>query len=135
MAHERRHYVRVAFEAPARLAVSGHGTFDVQVLDVSLRGALLELPAGQALPRGAPCALSIPLMAGEEQIAMSGELVHVEGHCAGLQGHTMDLDSATHLRRVIELQLGDPALLERDLQTLVSAHRGRGVPAQPATGH
>ncbi|MDA8453276.1 PilZ domain-containing protein [Acidovorax sp. GBBC 3334] len=135
MSHERRHYVRVAFDAPARLAVSGHGTFEVRVLDVSLQGALLELPPDLALPQGTPCALSIPLMTGPEQIAMSGELAHLDGACAGLQGHTIDLDSVTHLRRVIELQLGDPALLERDLQTLVSAHRGRSVPVQPAMGH
>lgn len=135
MAHERRNYVRVAFEAPARLTVSGHGTFEVQVLDVSLRGALVELPAGQSLPQGVACALSIPLMEGQEQIAMSGALAHMDGSCAGLQGDTIDLDSVTHLRRLIELQLGDPALLERDLQALVSGHRGRGVPAQPAMGH
>ncbi|WCM91443.1 PilZ domain-containing protein [Acidovorax sp. NCPPB 2350] len=135
MPHERRHYVRVAFDAPARLIVSGHGSFDVRVLDVSLKGALLQLPPALSLPQGAPCTLSIPLMAEEEQIAMSGELAHVNGPHAGLQGHTIDLDSVTHLRRIIELHLGDPALLERDLQALVSASRGWTFPAAPTIGH
>jgi hypothetical protein len=36
---------------------------------------------------------------------------------------SIDLDTVTHLRRLIELQLGDPALLERDLAELThSAH-------------
>ena len=39
----------------------------------------------------------------------------------GLLFHTIDLDSVTHLRRLIELQLGDPALLQRDLAALCSS--------------
>jgi len=34
---------------------------------------------------------------------------------------TIDVDSMTHLRRLIELNLGDPTLLERELKALVSA--------------
>ena len=33
---------------------------------------------------------------------------------------TIDLDSVTHLRRLIELQLGAPSLLERDLAELTA---------------
>ncbi|WOI47341.1 PilZ domain-containing protein [Acidovorax sp. BLS4] len=124
MPHERRHYVRVAFDAPA-LLTTGLGTFDVQVLDLSLQGALLALgaePAAANLPAGAPCQLVIALSADNDHIAMTGDIVHIEGPHAGLQCRTMDLDSVTHLRRVIELQLGDPALLERDLAELIAAH-------------
>ncbi|MDA8446914.1 PilZ domain-containing protein [Paracidovorax valerianellae] len=124
MSHERRHYVRVAFDAPA-LLTTGLGTFSVQVLDLSLQGALLllgpEVPVAD-LPRGAPCQLVVPLSADNDHIAMSGDIVHIEGRQAGLQCRTMDLDSVTHLRRVIELQLGDPALLERDLAELIASH-------------
>ncbi|WCM90254.1 PilZ domain-containing protein [Acidovorax sp. NCPPB 3576] len=124
MPHERRHYVRVAFDAPA-LLTTGLGTFDVKVLDLSLQGALLTLgaePSAAALPKGAPCQLVIPLSADNDHIAITGDIVHIEGQQAGLQCRTMDLDSVTHLRRVIELQLGDPALLERDLAELIAAH-------------
>jgi len=34
----------------------------------------------------------------------------------------VDIDSITHLRRLIELQLGDPALLDRDLAQLSGLH-------------
>lgn len=34
---------------------------------------------------------------------------------------SIDLDSVTHLRRLIELQLGAPSLLERDLAELTAS--------------
>ena len=52
---------------------------------------------------------------------MRMEIVHTEGPSMGLRCDSIDLDSVTHLRRLIELQLGDPALLERDLAELSAA--------------
>jgi len=54
---------------------------------------------------------------------MSTEVAHAEGHHTGLRCRAIDLDSVTHLRRLIELQLGDPALLERDLAELMAQNR------------
>lgn len=120
MPHERRNFTRVLFDAPA-LLTTGTGTFEVHVLDLSLKGALVEVPAGLALPSGAPCQLMVPLAATEKHIAMSAEVAHVGGLHLGLLCCSMDLDSVTHLRRLIELQLDDPALLERDLSALIAA--------------
>ena len=120
MPYERRHFTRVLFDAPA-LLTTGSGTFGVHVLDLSLKGALVQGPAGVTLPSGAPCQLMVPLAAAGKHIAMSAEVAHVDGLHLGLLCCSMDLDSMTHLRRLIELQLGDPALLERDLCALTSA--------------
>ena len=120
MPHERRNFTRVLFDAPA-LLTTGNGTLEVHVLDLSLKGALIEVPAGLALPCGAPCQLMVPLAATEKHIAMSAEVAHVGGLHLGLLCRSLDLDSVTHLRRLIELQLGDPALLERDLSALIAA--------------
>jgi hypothetical protein len=38
----------------------------------------------------------------------------------GFQVQYIDLDSATHLRRLVELNLGDPALLEREFENLLA---------------
>lgn len=119
MPHERRHFTRVLFNAPA-LLTTGSGTFEVRVMDLSLKGALVQRPAGLVLPSGAPCQLVVPLAAAAKHIAMSAEVAHVDGVHLGLLCCSMDLDSMTHLRRLIELQLGDPALLERDLCALTA---------------
>ena len=50
MPHERRHYVRVQFDAPALLTIAT-AAFSVQVLDLSLKGALVTLP-DNAIDRG-----------------------------------------------------------------------------------
>ena len=120
MPHERRHFVRVGFDAPALLATAT-AAFSVHVLDLSLKGALIMMPAQAALGRGTLCQLTIPLADTGNHIAMSTEVAHVQGLRTGLLCKGIDLDSVTHLRRLIELQLGDPALLERDLGELTMA--------------
>ena len=67
------------------------------------------------------CQITIPLAETGNHIAMSTEVAHVHGLHTGLLCRGIDLDSVTHLRRLIELQLGDPALLERDLGELTLA--------------
>ena len=120
MPHERRHYVRVQFDAPALLTIAT-AAFSVQVLDLSLKGALVTLPDNAMVPAGMPCQLTVPLTSTSDHIAMSAEVAHVEGHFAGLLCRSIDLDSVTHLRRLIELQLGAPSLLERDLAELTAS--------------
>lgn len=119
MPYERRHFVRVNFDAPA-LLTTGQGAYSVQVLDLSLKGALVLLPAEAPLMQGKPCQLTVPL-ADSNHIAMTMNVAHIEGLHAGLRCTSIDLDSVTHLRRLIELQLGDPTLLERDLGELLQA--------------
>ena len=110
MPYERRHYVRVQFDAPAVLTLAT-AAFNVQVLDLSLKGALITLPENAQVPAGMPCQLDVPLAETEDCISMT----------AGLLCRSIDLDSVTHLRRLIELQLGDPSLLERDLAELIQS--------------
>ncbi len=94
----------------------------MQVLDLSLKGALLRLPqqAGE-LDAGSPCLLKVQLSDLNTTIAMAGELAHVEGDNAGVICRSIDLESITHLRRLIEMNLGDSTLLDRDLKALISA--------------
>jgi hypothetical protein len=51
---------------------------------------------------------------------MQTRVAHVEGPQAGLLCISIDIDSVTHLRRLLELNLGDPALLERELSALIA---------------
>ncbi len=119
MPHERRHYIRVTFDAPAELT-TGEGAYSVHILDLSLKGALVILSPGVFLTPGTICQLTVPLTGTRDHIAMSTTVAHVEGRCAGLLCRSIDLDSVTHLRRLIELQLGAAHLLDRDLAELVA---------------
>jgi hypothetical protein len=51
---------------------------------------------------------------------METRVTHIEGRYAGLDCHNIDLDSVTHLRRLVEFNLGSEELLERELSALLS---------------
>jgi hypothetical protein len=84
---------------------------------------LLQLPADAAPQVGMPCLVKLPLgNPGDDlAIAMAGELAHVKGDHAGVLCRSIDLESITHLRRLIEVNLGDPAATERELKALIAA--------------
>lgn len=84
---------------------------------------LLQLPDGPPPQAGMPCLVKLPLgdESTEVHIAMAGELAHVEAGHAGVLCRSIDLESITHLRRLIEVNLGDPAASERELKALIAA--------------
>lgn len=116
MPQERRQFQRLHFDTHAQLICAGQA-HAVRLVDISLQGALVETTAPLNWPKEAPCQLIITLGEGCH-IAMSTEVAHVQAALLGLRCRRIDLDSITHLRRLLELQLGDPALLERDLGQL-----------------
>ena len=123
---ERRQFARVAFAAGAEL-ITTQALLHCQVVDISLKGVLLQLPDGEAPQAGMPCLVKLTLGADAGEtgadivIAMAGELAHVEGHHAGVLCRSIDLESITHLRRLIEVNLADPAASERELKALIAA--------------
>ncbi len=115
---ERRQFSRIAFHRPADLDVRiARGT--CEVLDVSFKGALVEVPFGFAAHVGQRCTLVIRLDAGDATIALEGEIVHREGTQVGIRCVEIDLDSMSHLRRLVELNVGDEQVLHRELSALV----------------
>ena len=121
MTDERRHYSRIAFHSPATLVFTDR-TIEVVVLDLPLKGALIRLPADTSITIDTVCMLHVQLNEAElnDQISMEARITHCEGRYAGLHCLTIDIDSVTHLRRLVELNLGDPNLLERELSALMA---------------
>jgi hypothetical protein len=117
---ERRRFSRISFHRPGELDVRVDRA-SCEVLDVSLKGALVETPLGFRAAVGRPCSLTIRLDAGDTTIEMQGEIVHHRGLQVGVRCTEIDLDSIAHLRRIVELNLGDEELLHRELSALVSA--------------
>ena len=120
MTEERRHFSRIAFAGPAQLMTVDQ-RLPVQVLDLSLKGALLLLPEASEVEPGALCLLDLPLAPHDGHITMAAQLAHVGDGRAGLLCLGIDIESITHLRRVIELNLGDASLAERDLKALAAS--------------
>lgn len=116
---EKRHFHRIAHDAPATLFHKDEG-FPCKIVDLSLKGCLVELDTDRLMDPGDIYELRIDLN-GTVRILMGVSLAHRSGNKIGLVCRQIDLDSISALKRLVELNLGDEELLERDLQALASS--------------
>ena len=117
MESNRRKFSRISFRAEASLFLPD-GEYVVDVLDLSLKGALIHPNANVFIKVGTNCTLKIQLDQTGSSIRMEATVVHHMANYYGLSCRDIDLDSVTHLRRLVELNLGDEALAEREFSHL-----------------
>jgi hypothetical protein len=120
--NERRHFTRIRFDGDAWLTATADGRrWQTEVIDISLRGAMIRRPADGPQDFDEPYRLQLQL--GEEvSLEFETRITHHDHpDYLGLHFDHMDLDSASHLHRLVELNLGDPALLERELAELLES--------------
>ncbi len=114
---EQRRFKRIPFDAKAEMLCAGHH-WHSKLIDLSLRGALIERPPTWEGKLGDSCLLKISLGDDEAQIKMQTSIVHMEDNRIGLKCIDIHIDSVTYLRRFVELNLGNPELLHRELGAL-----------------
>ncbi len=115
---ERRKFSRVLFDAHVELAQGNHH-WRANLLDISLKGLLLQQNQLNGLdPQQA--ILAKVILTDSTCIAMSATVAHQHGQQLGLACQSIDIDSISHLRRLIEFNLGDPQAAERELTDLIS---------------
>jgi len=117
---QRRLFTRIPFKASVVL-----NTFPDQhacsLVDISLKGALVEQPQPWNAAMGDPCSVSVELAEDGTSIHMKGEVAHVEQGRLGMRCTEIDLESMTNLRRLVELNLGDEEALNREIHAMVRA--------------
>lgn len=118
---DRRHFLRFALEAEVQID-NAQGTYPAQLLDISLNGALVTLPPGCPRLEGGPARLAIHLPESDVVITMEGRVAHHDTNVLGYHCEHIDLASISHLKRLIELNLGDEGQLERELSELIAVH-------------
>lgn len=112
----RRRFTRIFFDAETVLS-QGEQEWSVQLIDISLQGILIRQLPGQNIDPDQPAEACIHL-GGDIQIRMELRLANRDDDLLGFHCENIDLDSLTHLRRLVELNLGDTRLLERELSAL-----------------
>ncbi len=116
--NERRNYSRVTFDAPASLTLPSGEVIVTKVHDLSLKGVMLDIDTGNKLANGS---YQLSLALSEDIcIKMDISLSHQEVDHAGFICDYIDVDSMTHLRRLVELNMGDVSLLDREFHQLGS---------------
>lgn len=114
--NDNRHFHRIHFAGKATLSSEGK-TWSCEIIDLSLKGCLLQLefPWKEDLEK----LYTLTLQLSEDtQIKMELIASHVVGDKVGFRCEHIDIDSISELRRLVELNLGSSALLERDLLAL-----------------
>lgn len=118
--NERRKFSRVLFDAHVELAQHGH-RWAATLLDISLKGLLLQGTLPTAVNASEPILVKI-VLTDNTTIAMTVTMAHQHNNQTGLVCVTIDMDSVCHLRRLIELNLGDAQAAERELSELINGH-------------
>lgn len=113
----RRQFTRILFSIQATLEVEEQ-IYPVSIHDISLNGALVTSTGSENALKGKFGTLSFLLSDGESEVSMHIAVVHEEEDETGLQCNAIDIDSVTHLRRLVELNLGDESQLNKELSQL-----------------
>lgn len=120
-ADDRRRFSRVAFEATVKIR-NEEGEFTTELVDISLNGVLVKRPPDWTASNNGLQKITISGPGNAFEIRMNTRTGHEDDSYLGMQCIEIDIDSATSLRRLIELNLGDSALLNREFYEL--CHRG-----------
>ena len=115
--NERRRFKRIAFDAPTEL-IQGERRWPVELIDISLKGLLVESPADWDGDGEQPFNAHIHLN-NEARVTMQVQLRHVEDTQLGFVCLHIDIESMGHLRRLIELNLANRTELEREFHELI----------------
>lgn len=114
---ERRRFQRIDFDAPTELR-QGTRRWPVKLLDLSLKGLLIECPR----PWDADLTQdfdAIIHLDREVRVRMQVELRHEEPTRLGFVCLYIDLDSMSHLHRLVELNVADSTEMMRELRELI----------------
>lgn len=103
---EKRRFARAPFDGSAVLTL-GETSFEVVLSDLSLRGALIEVAPDTTLQEGQAGLLTLTLEDTDIAIPLQCKISHVGSARAGVEFMLVEVDSMQHLRRLVELNLGN----------------------------
>lgn len=115
---ERRRFQRIILHRPVSLVIDGR-TYPGELIDISLHGALMRAEGEETPPPGARGIADIGLGDDPEfVIRMPVTVRHLQERLIGLETGQLEIEDASRLKRLVELNVADPALLQRELEEL-----------------
>lgn len=111
--HNRR-FRRIPFEAGVTVDV-GRNSWPGELIDVAIKGAMIGTDTPLPLLLGDNCSLCILLPGAPISLDFQAVLVHCEDSRYGFRFVSEDLENLTHLRKLIELNTGDPEATRNEL--------------------
>lgn len=118
---DKRKFKRFAFDSPVVIEKDGQ-QWKSSLLDISLKGVLLVRPDNwESNSEEKIFKLTILLDNTDNEIKMDAYLAHTFNNNLGFRCEKIGLDSVTNLRRLVELNLANEGLLEREISNIIMA--------------
>lgn len=115
---DKRQFSRFANDSSVILEKGGQ-QWKSLLHDISLKGVLVARPDNWAHENEDEFNITVQLEDHASEIKMHVVQKHVEDDHLGFQCLNIDLDSMIMLRRLVELNMGDDALLDREISNMV----------------
>jgi len=119
MTQDRRHFSRVGFSSNVFVKFEDQ-LFETELIDISLKGALIRSSEKPNLKKGNACSFELRLDQTDITLKIESLVVYDQEDQIGLRFDNLDLESMIHLRRLVELNVGDPDKIKRELFFLVN---------------
>lgn len=125
MSNERRLFTRIPFVANVEVVIDGV-PHPAELHDISLMGVLVRVDDGASAALDTPVHVLLALDTERTVvIATHGRIVHNEDGRLGCRFDQVDLESMIHLRRLMELNLGDAERIKREIYEMVRLPEGQ----------
>jgi len=114
---ERRRFSRIVYQTQAELTQDSTKVY-AAVSDLSLHGLLLTSDQSTLLDTDKQVDVEFSLSGSDVSIQLVGNIVGLNNNVIRLCIDHIDIESIGHLKRLVELNVGDDELLPRDIEHL-----------------
>jgi len=122
---QRRVFTRIPFDADYRLHNPNADKYwKGRVVDLSLRGTLVERPADLTPESGEEYVFELLLGSENLKVVMLVSVAHFDENNIGFRCLHIDLESISHLRKILEFNLDKPEMVEREISEMLNVVNG-----------
>ena len=115
---EKRYFKRVNFQAEVQVTCN-ENILPGELLDISLKGALIRMHQPGILQVGQQSTIRIYLSSSDISITAEADVVHQRGEDFGFKFFRIEAESIGHLRRLLELNLGNSEEVSSELEFIL----------------
>ncbi len=116
---DKRYFSRINFTAKSQIDLNDK-IYSGELLDLSLRGALIKFEEQISTKMNDKCTLTIHLHSSDIRLIFDAELVHIHQKGLGFKFISEDVGTMTHLRNLLSLNVGDYDKITDELEFWLS---------------
>ena len=120
----KRYNKRISFHVDAAVKINDV-IYQGELYDISLKGALIKIEKNIEPPANPICTVILKLPNSIITLEFEAKIVHKKDNFFGFRFEGADVDSLTHLRRLLVLNTGDEEGIDRELSSWLQNKESR----------